>query len=300
MTKLVLGSVQFGINYGISNQKGKTNFSEVKEILNFAKKSKINLIDTAIAYGDSEEILGKTGINNFNFISKLPKIPKNCRDVDYWVQDNIEASLIKLRVQNLYGLLIHDTKDLTGTFGKKLANSIQKIRSNGLIKKTGISIYDTSEIEIALKILKLDLVQAPLNIIDRRLEISGILSKLKSLKVEVHTRSTFLQGLLLLPQEKIPFQFNRWSNIWDQWFLELKKKNLDPIEVCLSYPMSLPEVDRIVIGVNNLDQLKKLIKLSKSKILNHDFSFMISNDNLLKTSLSINFLICLLLHTDPT
>jgi|APSaa5957512493_1039668.scaffolds.fasta_scaffold37759_2 aryl-alcohol dehydrogenase-like predicted oxidoreductase len=281
MTKLVLGSVQFGINYGISNQKGKTNFSEVKEILNFAKKSKINLIDTAIAYGDSEEILGKTGINNFNFISKLPKIPKNCRDVDYWVQDNIEASLIKLRVQNLYGLLIHDTKDLTGTFGKKLANSIQKIRSNGLIKKTGISIYDTSEIEIALKILKLDLVQAPLNIIDRRLEISGILSKLKSLKVEVHTRSTFLQGLLLLPQEKIPFQFNRWSNIWDQWFLELKKKNLDPIEVCLSYPMSLPEVDRIVIGVNNLDQLKKLIKLSKSKILNHDFSFMISNDNLL-------------------
>ena len=281
MTKLVLGSVQFGINYGISNQKGKTNFSEVKEILNFAKKSKINLIDTAIAYGDSEEILGKTGINNFNFISKLPKIPKNCRDVDYWVQDNIEASLIKLRVQNLYGLLIHDTNDLTGTFGKKLANSIQKIRSNGLIKKTGISIYDTSEIEIALKILKLDLVQAPLNIIDRRLEISGILSKLKSLKVEVHTRSTFLQGLLLLPQEKIPFQFNRWSNIWDQWFLELKKKNLDPIEVCLSYPMSLPEVDRIVIGVNNLDQLKKLIKLSKSKILNHDFSFMISNDNLL-------------------
>ena len=281
MTKLVLGSVQFGMNYGISNQKGKTNFSEVKEILNFAKKSKINLIDTAIAYGDSEEILGKTGINNFNFISKLPKIPKNCRDVDYWVQDNIEASLIKLRVQNLYGLLIHDTKDLTGTFGKKLANSIQKIRSNGLIKKTGISIYDTSEIEIALKILKLDLVQAPLNIIDRRLEISGILSKLKSLKVEVHTRSTFLQGLLLLPQEKIPFQFNRWSNIWDQWFLELKKKNLDPIEVCLSYPMSLPEVDRIVIGVNNLDQLKKLIKLSKSKILNHDFSFMISNDNLL-------------------
>lgn len=281
MTKLVLGSVQFGINYGISNQKGKTNFSEVKEILNFAKKSNINLIDTAIAYGDSEEILGKTGINNFNFISKLPKIPKKCRDIDYWVQDNIEASLTKLRVQNLYGLLIHDTKDLTGAFGKKLAHSIQKIRSNGLIKKTGISIYDISEIEPALKILKLDLVQAPLNIIDRRLEISGILSKLKSLKVEVHTRSTFLQGLLLLPREKLPFQFNRWSNIWDQWFLELKKKNLDPIEVCLSYPMSLSEVDRIVIGVNNLDQLKKLIKLSKSKIFNHDFSFMISNDNLL-------------------
>ena len=76
MTKLVLGSVQFGINYGISNQNGKTKFSEVKKILNFAKDSKIKIIDTAAAYGDSEEILGKTGVENFNFISKLPKYLK--------------------------------------------------------------------------------------------------------------------------------------------------------------------------------------------------------------------------------
>ena len=278
MTKLVLGSVQFGINYGISNQHGKTKFSEVKKILNFAKDSKIKIIDTAAAYGDSEEILGKTGVENFNFISKLPKIPKNCKDVDYWVQNNVETSLNKLRIKKLYGLLIHHTKDLSSTFGKKLVNSIQKIRSNGLVKKIGISIYEISEIETALKILKFDIVQAPLNIIDRRLETSGILSKLKNLKVEVHTRSTFLQGLLLLPREKIPVKFNRWSNIWDRWSLELKEKKLNPIEACLSYPMSLSEVDHIVVGVNNLDQLKKLIKLSKSKISTSDLSFMISNE----------------------
>ncbi len=281
MTKLILGSAQFGVNYGISNQKGKTKFTEVKKILNFAKVSKIKFIDTAISYGDSEEILGKTGINNFKFISKLPKIPNNINDIDYWVQDNVEASLTKLKVQNLYSLLIHHTKDLSGTFGKKLIKSIQKVRSNGLVKKVGISIYETSEIETALRIFEFDIVQAPLNIIDRRLEMSGILSKLKSLKIEVHTRSTFLQGLLLLPQKKIPAKFNRWSKIWDHWFFELKKNNLNPVEACLSYPMSLPEVDRIVIGVNNLNQLKKLIKLSKSKISNHNLSFMISNDNLL-------------------
>ena len=102
MTKLILGSAQFGVNYGISNQKGKTKFTEVKKILNFAKVSKIKFIDTAISYGDSEEILGKTGINNFKFISKLPKIPNNINDIDYWVQDNVEASLTKLKVQNLY------------------------------------------------------------------------------------------------------------------------------------------------------------------------------------------------------
>ena len=128
MTKLVLGSVQFGINYGISNQHGKTKFSEVKKILNFAKDSKIKIIDTAVAYGDSEEILGKTGVKSFNFISKLPKIPKNCKDVDYWVQNNVETSLSKLRIKKLYGLLIHHTKDLSSTFGKKLVNSSLNLR----------------------------------------------------------------------------------------------------------------------------------------------------------------------------
>ena len=82
----------------------------------------------------------------------------------------------------------------------------------------------------------------------------------------------------LLPREKIPVKFNRWSNIWDRWSLELKEKKLNPIEACLSYPMSLSEVDHIVVGVNNLDQLKKLIKLSKSKISTSDLSFMISNE----------------------
>ena len=75
MTKIVLGSVQFGINYGISNKKENKIFRS-KKILKFAKKFEIKLIDTAIAYGDCEEILGKTGINKFDFISKLPKIPR--------------------------------------------------------------------------------------------------------------------------------------------------------------------------------------------------------------------------------
>ena len=197
------------------------------------------------------------------------------------MQNNVESSLSKLKVRNLYGLLIHHTKDLSGTFGKKLVKSIKKIKSNGLVKKIGISSYDTSEIETALEIFDLDIVQAPLNVIDRRLEISGVLSKLKKLNVEVHTRSTFLQGLLLLPQKKFQLSLIDGQKIWDYWFSKLKENNLNPIEACLSYPMSLADVDRIVIGVNDLDQLKIIIKLAKSKIVNQDFPSMISNDNLL-------------------
>ena len=278
MNKLVLGSAQFGLNYGIANQQGKTKFSEVKKILNFAKESKINLIDTAVSYGQSEEILGKTGIKNFNYISKLPQIPLNCKDIDHWVQDIVEKSLKKLKVNRLHGLLLHRAEDLSGIFGKKLIKSLEKIKSNRLVKKIGISVYEISEIEKALDVIKLDIVQAPLNVMDRRLELSGILSKLKSLKIEVHTRSTFLQGLLLLPRKKIPVKFNKWSNIWDHWYLELRKKKLDPIQVCLSYPFSLPGVKRVIVGVESENQLKNIIKLTNLKKTKFDFSFMVSND----------------------
>lgn len=278
MNKLALGSVQFGLNYGIANEIGKTKFSEVKEILILSKESKINIIDTASNYGESEHILGETGIKKFNYVTKLPKIPIDCKDVDHWVQNIVENSLSKLKVNCLYGLLIHRTEDLSGKFGKKLIKAIQQIKFNGLTKKIGISIYEIKEIERALDLIKLDIVQAPLNIVDRRLELSGILNKLNNLKIEVHTRSTFLQGLLLLPRNKIPNKFNRWSNMWDRWHMELKKNKLDAIEVCLSYPLSLPQVNKIIVGVDSKLQLQNIITAASKKNVGFKFSFMQSND----------------------
>ena len=132
-----------------------------------------------------------------------------------------------------------------------------------------------------MEIFDLDIVQAPLNVIDRRLEISGVLSKLKKLNVEVHTRSTFLQGLFIVASKKFQLSLIGGQKFGIIGFKKLKENNLNPIEACLSYPMSLAEVDRIVIGVNDLHQLKTIIKLAKSKIVNQNFPFMISNDNLL-------------------
>ena len=129
--------------------------------------------------------------------------------------------------------------------------------------------------------MKVDIVQAPLNIMDRRLIVSGWLSKLNSQKVEIHTRSVFLQGLLLMSRNSIPSYFNRWSKIWDRWFYEIKKNNLSPMEVCLSFIFSLPEIDHIIVGVDNVYQLKDIIKKSKSKIAQVDWSFMHSNDQML-------------------
>ena len=116
MSKLALGTVQFGLEYGVANESGQINFSEAKNILKLAKEKNIDLIDTAIAYGNSEKVIGKIGIEGFKYISKLPALPENCKDIDYWIKDMVEASLNRLRIENLYGLLLHQPKDLLGAW----------------------------------------------------------------------------------------------------------------------------------------------------------------------------------------
>ena len=144
-----------------------------------------------------------------------------------------------------------------------------------------MSIYDPRELDEFINLIEPDIIQAPLNIIDRRLETSGWLSKLHQSGIEVHTRSTFLQGLLLIPIKKIPSKFDKWNSIWEKWNSELFKNNLNASEVCLSYPLSLPEVTRVIVGIDNLNQLKNLVKISKNNTVKKDWSFMISNDPML-------------------
>ena len=281
MSKLALGTAQFGLTYGVANQKGKIEFSDVNKILKLAKNSNIDLIDTAISYGDSEKVIGDLGIIDFKLVSKLPPLPKDCSDVNSWVDKQVQSSLTRLGISSLYGLLVHRSENLLGNSGKKLINALNSIKLNGLVKKIGISIYDPSECEQVMKFTRIDIVQAPLNIVDRRLVVSGLLTKLHSEEIEIHTRSAFLQGLLLLPSNKIPKSFNKWFKVWEKWSLELKKNDLSAAEVCLLYPLSLPEVDRVIVGVDNTDQLIELIKRSKSQKPQIDCSFMISNDQML-------------------
>lgn len=281
MKKLSLGTAQFGMNYGISNQKGKVKAQEVKKILKLAKNSNIDTIDTAIIYGDSEKVIGNLGFKNFQIITKLPSLHENCEDIYSWVEKNVKLSLKRLKTSSLHGLLVHRTEDLLGNNGMKLINALKIIKKNGLVKKIGISIYDPSECEKVMKLTRMDIVQAPLNIIDRRLDFSGWLSRLHAEEVEIHTRSVFLQGLLLMPRNRIPNIFNKWSKIWDQWALKLKNNNLSALEACLSYPLSLPEIDKIIVGVENVNQLRDIIDKSNSKKIKNDFSFMVSNDQML-------------------
>ncbi len=280
-SKLALGTVQFGLDYGISNQHGQVGLLEGKSIIERAAVASINTLDTAISYGVSEEVLGKIGVSGFNIVTKLPPFPKSHLDPDSWVEGQVIASLKRLGVPKLYGLLVHRSDDLIGNSGVNLSNAMTRVKADGLVQKVGISIYSPLELDNLNPLIRLDLVQSPLSIIDRRLETSGWLSRLHRECVEVHTRSTFLQGLLLMPRDKIPFMFENWRFILDKWADSLEKFDICPTAACLSYPLSIPEVDRVVVGVDSANQLEELIAASQVSIPQYDFSFMSSEDQML-------------------
>jgi aryl-alcohol dehydrogenase-like predicted oxidoreductase len=234
---LALGTVQFGLDYGIANNSGRVTQSQAAQIISLAKSVGIDTIDTAIAYGSSEQVLGSIGVGDFNVVTKLPSMPQ-VDDVEAWVSQELKASRDRLNVSSLYAVLLHRPQDLFGESGVALAVALQDLKSNGVVQKVGISIYEPNELDGFISMMPIDLVQAPLNIIDRRLETSGWLKRLKDSGMELHIRSVFLQGLLLIPPQEIPQKFDRWRASWDRWQSLLKGAETSALAACLAYPLS--------------------------------------------------------------
>jgi aryl-alcohol dehydrogenase-like predicted oxidoreductase len=281
MNKFIIGTAQFGLNYGINNLNNKLQLPEMKLILNDAKKNDINFIDTAISYGNSEDNLGKIGVKDFKIISKLPKLPNKTTNVKSWVIQQAKLSIKKLNIEKLYGLLLHNPSDLFGPNGKNIIEALKELKLSRLVSKIGVSIYDPEELDDIFSLLKFDIVQSPLNIVDRRLINSGWLSRLNNKGVEVHARSIFLQGLLLIHRDKIPLKFERWSKIWDKWNLKLNNEKLNAVLVCMNFLLKLKGVDRIIIGVDSINQMKEIISLKNIEVPKSDWSFMESFDQYL-------------------
>jgi len=284
--KLALGTVQFGLDYGVANEAGQVSLAEAQGVLSLASASGINLLDTAIAYGSSEAVLGKVGVDRFRVVTKLPSLPSaGENDIAPWVRDQVEASLARLGQKQIYGLLLHRPKDLLGAQSKLLIEALIALKEAGVVQKIGISIYSPDELDAIRKKVQIDLVQAPVNVIDRRMETSGWLDRLKDDGVEVHARSVFLQGLLLMERGKIPQKFSRWSMLWDAWHEKLQNSGASPLAACLAYPLSLRQIDHVIVGVDAATQLAEIIQASNKTEADLDTSFMTSTDtNLISPS----------------
>lgn len=257
--RLALGTAQFGLPYGIANQVGQVTRSSAKTMLRLAAAKGIDTLDTAIAYGESETCLGEVGTQGFKLVTKLPAVPEGCTDVSGWVQEQIAASLARLGVRAVYGLLLHRSEQLFEADGKALFQTLQDLKEAGQIQKVGVSIYAPSELEALIPRYRFDLVQAPFNLVDRRLHTTGWLQRLKHEGVEIHTRSVFLQGLLLLPETAIPAKFASWSDLWRKWHTWLARHNVSAVQASLAFPLSFPEIDRVVVGADSVSQLEQII-----------------------------------------
>lgn len=258
--KLALGTVQFGLDYGVANMSGRVPMHEANAILLRAKACGMDTLDTAIAYGNSEVVLGQLGIDDWKIVTKLPVAPSDCKDLTQWIFDQIQQSMTRLRVTRLYGVLLHRPSQLLEDMGFSLYDALQSIKSAGWTQKIGVSIYDPAELDPLFNTFTFDIVQAPLSILDRSLVESGWAGKLKSVGVEIHTRSAFLQGLLLMKPHQRPAKFNRWNEVWHVWDSWLEKEELTPLEGCLRYLTHLPTIDRVLVGVDSVEQLNQIIK----------------------------------------
>ena len=138
--KLALGTAQFGLPYGIANQSGQVSREEVKEILTIARLNYIDTLDTAITYGESEACLGEVGLDGFKVITKLPAFPENIQNINSWVNNQMQASLKRLNTSSLYATLLHRPEQLLTSKGDALWRSLEKLKEDGFIDNTTISL----------------------------------------------------------------------------------------------------------------------------------------------------------------
>ncbi|MDE2440338.1 MAG: aldo/keto reductase [Betaproteobacteria bacterium] len=261
--KLGLGTVQFGLDYGITNRTGKPSLGEIRTILAQATSAGIETLDTAASYGDSESMLGMALPRPHQF-----KIVTKTRVVDATLStsatlDEIErgvfCSLERLAENKLNGLLIHHVDNLLGPAGDPLFKRLDKLRAQGIVEKIGVSLYSPEEAQAVNARFPLDLIQLPLNPFDQRHVIQGSLQCLVASGIEIHVRSAFLQGLLLAPEQPLPTKLAALAPFMKNWQAFLIQENLSPLAGCFSFLRSQMGISTVICGATSAAEWMEIL-----------------------------------------
>lgn len=257
ISKLALGTAQFGLDYGINNQRGKIPESEIFKILNYAWKNKIKVLDTAFAYGESERIIGrfiKKTRFSFRIISKLPKC--NSKQVEELFQESFE----RIGQNQIYGYLLHDFDSFLKD--KAIWNILLSLKAESKIKKIGFSLYYPKQLKYLLKKrIRFDMVQVPYSFFDQR--FNKYFPLLKKRKIEIHVRTIFLQGLIFKDLDKLKGRFLKLKD--KLVFLRTLAKNnyLSLSALAINFVLLDKNIDKIIIGVDSLKNFKENIRSIK-------------------------------------
>ncbi len=275
LSKLSLGTVQFGLNYGIANTQGQPSQEEVDNIIQYVYDNNINCFDTAQAYGNSEEVLGKA-INDKKDIFVISKLKSELFKND--LLENINKSLINLKIDSLYGLLLHDS-ELLYSWKDEYRVLVDRLIEENKIKYFGVSIYTNEDFELAIENPSIKFIQIPFNIFDQRAISEEWLKKAKENNKLIFIRSVFLQGLLLMDINKVPENLEiakKYLHIFESYCEKMKvSKN----ELALSFVNSVAKESLILFGCDNINQAhENIVSFNNLKELDKNIMENIIND----------------------
>ncbi len=255
--RLALGTVQFGADYGVSNPDGRVPHATVIEILEAARGAGVDLLDTAHLYGDAEAALGAALPPSaaVHIVTKTPRFDGAGSDGPRQLQDAFSLSLERLGRDRVHGLLFHHAPDLLGEDGEQLWSAAAALRARGLVSALGVSVYGPEDTTRILERFPVELVQLPLNVLDRRFIDSGVLDALVGAGVEVHVRSAFLQGLLLMEPAATPTHFLPIRPLLERYHAARIAAGLSPVEAALGFLRGVPGIARVVVGVTRVAEL---------------------------------------------
>lgn len=284
MSKIILGTVQFGLNYGINNTRGKVPVQEAHRILDYAYSKGIMTLDTAAGYGDSEEIIGDYLVSNsdkkFEITTKV-----NCSEIP--LEKQLHESLRKLKVDKVEVLMLHSF-ELYEKFKSQLTLFCKQ--NKGIcFNQIGVSVYSNQEVAVLNLDPNIDRIQSPFNLLDNQSKRGKVYSAIQSKGKTVDTRSVFLQGLFFKAANDLPTNLMSLREPLEK-LKGIAQSNLLKIEeLAIGYALSMNFIDNVLIGVDSLDQLKgnlsALTKTLSKQTVDEINTISIQNTNLLNPSL---------------
>jgi aryl-alcohol dehydrogenase-like predicted oxidoreductase len=263
LSRLGLGTVQFGIDYGVSNRAGRPAESEVAAILTRAIEARVGYLDTAPAYGTAETLVGRhlPRGHGLRIVTKLPPIAEATIKAQHGTAmlETLARSLKHLSANKVYGVLIHRAADLAKPGAEHIIDALMQAQARGWVERIGASIYNSGQLSLVESRFQPQLVQLPFNVLDRRPIESGMLSRLKAQGVEIHARSIFLQGLLLMNPSELPQFFApvraQIAGLQRHW----TEAGLSALDGCLQFVLQQPEIDAVMVGVNRLREFDDIV-----------------------------------------
>ena len=277
MKNIILGTAQFGLDYGITNKYGRLSFDQIISIANFSFKNGIDTLDTAADYGASEDII--SGLENFKIITKINfQKEKELNFAKGEVFQRITDSLRRLKRAKIYAVLLHNSKLLLSDNSDIIVKELEEAKHQGLIEKYGVSVYSPNDTNLIIDKYNIDLIQLPLNVFDQRFLVSGCLDMINKRNIEVHARSIFLQGSLLA--SKTPSKLIKWDKKFVEFRRRCEELKLSQLQYCLAFAnQNLFNGSSIVLGVTSVSELGDIIKAKNIKIIKEDWQGWAYNDD---------------------